>query len=251
MSPQQRESSHLKKSSGTTGSALTDQHSAFLGAVNYYRRFLSNLSTILAPLNQLLQQGRKWSWGKEQELAFAEAKKQLTLTQVFTHYDPQKPLVLSCDAFPYGVGAVISHQLENGDEKPIAFDSRTLSAAEKIYPQLEKEALSVIFEVKKYQQYLQGRHVTIMSDHKPLEYLLGENKPVPVLALALIKRWITILSAHDYTMEFRPGQQHGNADVLSRPAHNGRRNKPSGRSSSANGNTSQHTNRFQSDSLLD
>ena len=194
----------------------TQQLRSFLGAVNYYRRFISNLSTILAPLNQLLQQGRKWSWGKEQELAFAEAKKQLTSTQVLTHYDPQKPLVLSCDASPYGVGAVISHQLDNGDEKPIAFASRTLSAAEKKYAQLDKEALSIIFGVKRFQQYLQGRHFTIMSDHKPLEYLFGENKLVPVLASARIKRWALILSAHDYTIEFRPGQQHGNADVLSR-----------------------------------
>ena len=54
-----------------------------------------------------------------------------------------------------------------------------------------------------------------MSDHKPLEYLLGENKPIPVLASARIKRWALILSAHDYEIQFRPGQQHGNADVLS------------------------------------
>ena len=167
---------------------------SFLGAVNYYRRFISNLSTILAPLNQLLQQGRKWSWGKEQELAFTEAKKQLTSTQVLTHYDPQKPLVLSCDASSYGVGAVISHQLDNGDEK----------------------ALSIIFGVKRFQQSIQGRHFTIMSDQKPLEYLLGENKPVPVLASARIKRWALILSAHNYTIEFRPEKQHGNANVLSR-----------------------------------
>ena len=189
---------------------------SFLGAVNYYRRFIPNLSTTLAPLNQLLQKGRKWSWRKEQDLAFTEAKKHLTSTQVLTHYDPQKPLVLSCDASPYGVGAVISHQLEDGAEKPIAFASRTLSPAEKKYAQLDKEALSIIFGVKRFQQYLQGRQFTIMSDHKPLEYLLGENKPVPVLASARIKRWALILSAHDYKIQFRPGQQHGNADVLSR-----------------------------------
>ena len=106
-------------------------------------------------------------------------------------------------------------QLESGAEKPIAFGSRTLSAAEKKYSQLDKEALSIIFGVKSFQQYLQGRHFTIMSDHKPLEYLLGENKPIPVLASARIKRWALILSAHDYEIQFRPGQQHGNADVLS------------------------------------
>ena len=188
---------------------------SFLGAVSYYRRFISNLSTVLAPLNLLLQQGKKWSWEDEQKVAFAEAKKQLTSAQVLTHYDPHKPLILSCDASPYGVGAVISHYLETEGEKPVAFASRTLTAAEKKYSQLDKEALSIIFGIKKFQQYLQGRHFTIMSDHKPLQYLFGEGKPIPVLASARIRRWALILSSHDYKIEFRPGQQHGNADVLS------------------------------------
>ncbi len=84
-------------------------------------------------------------------LAFKEAKRQLTSTQVLTHYDRKKPLLLSCDASPYGVGAVISHRLDSEGERTIAFASRTLSSAEK---QLDKEALSIIFGIKKFQQYL-------------------------------------------------------------------------------------------------
>ena len=194
----------------------TQQLRSFLGAVNYYRKFLPNLSSGLAPLNKLLQKEVKWTWGKEQKTAFNEAQQQLTSNRVLAHYDPQKPLVLSCDASPYGVGAVISHRLEDGSEKPIAFASRSLASAEKKYSQLDKEALSIVFGVKKFQQYLQGRHFTIISDHKPLQYLFSEDKPVPVLASARIKRWALSLSAYDYTIEHRPGQQHGNADVLSR-----------------------------------
>ncbi len=72
----------------------------FLGAVNYYRKFISNLSDLLTPLNELLQKDRRWSWEKRQMLAFKEAKRQLKSTQVLTHYDPKKPLLLSCDASP-------------------------------------------------------------------------------------------------------------------------------------------------------
>ena len=194
----------------------TQQLRSFLGAVNYYRKFISNLSSVLSPLNKLLQKGVKWTWGEEQRTAFTEAKRQLTSTSVLTHYDPQKPLILSCDASPYGVGAVISHRFKDDSDKPVAFASRTLSSSEKKYSQLDKEALSIIFGIRKFQQYLQGRRFTIISDHKPLQYLFGENKPIPALASARIKRWALILSAHDYTIEYRPGQQHGNADVLSR-----------------------------------
>ena len=75
--------------------------------------------------------------------------------------------------------AVLSHQMSDGKERPIAFASRTLTAAEKNYSQLDKEALSVIFGVKKFHQYVYGRHFVFCTYHKPLVSLLNEHKLVP------------------------------------------------------------------------
>ena len=130
---------------------------SFFGIINYYNRFLPNLSTTLAPLYCLLQKDVKWMWGQEQEEAFSAAKEALQDDSLLVHYDESKPLILACDASQYGLGAVLSHTMEDGTERPVAYASRTLTAAEKRYSQLEKEGLAIIFGTKKFHNYLYGR----------------------------------------------------------------------------------------------
>ena len=157
---------------------------SFLGLVNYYGKFLPQLSSTLSPLYKLLQKHAKWIWGPEQEKSFRSTKTQLTSSCLLVHFDPDKELILSCDASPYGLGAVLSHRMEDGSDKPVAFASRSLAPAEKRYAQLEKEGLAIIYGVKTFHQYLFGRRFTIYSDHKPLQHLFSESRPVPVLASA-------------------------------------------------------------------
>ena len=72
---------------------------SFLGLLNYYGKFLPNLASTLAPLYSLLEKYRAWSWRQEQELAFNKAKQLLTSAKVLVHFDPEKSLLLSCDAY--------------------------------------------------------------------------------------------------------------------------------------------------------
>ena len=122
------------------------QLSAFLGMINYYAKFLPCLSSVLAPLYQLLQKNDRWSWGTEEDRAFQTAKSSLTASSVLTHYDPAKELFLDCDASPYGVGAVLSFRIADGSMKPIVYASRSLNPAEKRYSQLNKEALAIVLQ---------------------------------------------------------------------------------------------------------
>ena len=189
---------------------------SFLGLLNYYGKFIPNLSTILHPLNALLRADQKWIWNKECTEAFRLAKRHLTSAQLLTHYDPTLPLTLAADASAYGIGAVISHSYPDGSERPIAFASRTLSPSEKNYAQLEKEALLLVFGVKKFHRYLYGRSFTLLTDHQPLTTILGPKKGISSLAAARLQRWAILLSAYKYIIKYTKSQAHSNGDGLSR-----------------------------------
>ena len=132
------------------------------------------------------------------------------------HYDPTLPITLAGDASAYGIGAVISHVMPDGTEHPIAFASRTLSPSERNYAQLEKEALSLVFGIKRFHQYLYGRKFTLVTDHKPLLAILGPKKGIPPLAAARLQRWAVLLSAYTYDIRYKSTVAHSNADGLSR-----------------------------------
>ena len=142
-------------------------------------------------------------------------KEMLTSDCLLVHYDPTKDLTLACDASPYGVGAVLSLMDKDGQDKPIAYASRSLAPAERNYSQLEKEGLAIIFGVKKFHTYLFGRHFKILSDHKPLQHIFSPTKATP-MASARLQRWAITLGGYDYTLQYKPGLEHSNADSLSR-----------------------------------
>ncbi|XP_033729753.1 uncharacterized protein K02A2.6-like [Pecten maximus] len=188
---------------------------SWLGIVNYYRKFIPNMATVLEPLTHLLANDVEWQWSQTCANACETIKKLLVSSEVMVHYDPKKPLTLAVDASSYGLGAVISHTIGSND-KPIAYVSRTLTSAERNYSQIEKEALAIIFGIQRFHQYLYGRRFTLLTDHKPLTTILGPKKGIPVLAASRLQRWAIQLSAYQFDIKFRSTDKNGNADVLSR-----------------------------------
>ncbi|XP_045483761.1 uncharacterized protein K02A2.6-like [Harmonia axyridis] len=135
---------------------------AFTGLINYYGRFLENLSSKLYPIYNLLKEGVDFKWDIKCQRAFDTVKKEISSDRVLAHFDPQLTLILATDASPYAVGAVLSHVYPDGTERPIQFASQVLSTVQQKYSQIDKEAYSIIFGVKKFFYYLYGRRFTLV-----------------------------------------------------------------------------------------
>ena len=127
---------------------------------------------------------------------FQECKKLLSTAPVLAHFDPALPIKMAGDASGYGIGAVISQTYPDGKERPIAYTSRTLSSSERNYSQIEKEALSLIFGVKKFYTYLYRRKFTLVTDHKPLITVLGPKNGIPPMASCKAAEMGTTVVSH-------------------------------------------------------
>lgn len=193
-----------------------DEVRAFLGLINYYGRFLSNLSTILYPINQLLKDTVSFDWSKECQHAFNTVKQMIASDLVLAHYDPREILVLATDASPVGVGAVLSHIYKDGVERPIQFASQTLSPTQQRYSQIDREAYAIIFGIRKFYQYVFGRKFILVTDNKPLSQIFAPDKGLPLMSATRMQHYAIFLESFDYQLRVKKSKDNANADAMSR-----------------------------------
>ena len=184
--------------------------------INYHGRFIPNLSTIVHPLNRLLQKDQEFKWTVECDKAFCLAKGSLASSWLLVHFNSDLPIVLECDASQYGIGAVISHRFPNGVNRPIVYASRSLSPAEKNYSWIEKEGLAIVLGVTKFYMYLYGKKFILYTDHKPLLKIFAPGSATPVLVASRLQRWAILLSSYRYEIHYKSLRDIANADALSR-----------------------------------
>ena len=127
-----------------------------MGMVHYLGSYLPDLHTVTRPLNDLLKADIVWSWGPDQEAAFAKVKEMVSCTPVLAYYDATKPTCVSAGASSYGIGGVIMQDQGNGRMKPVAFCSRMLTPTEQRYAQIEKECLASVWACEKFDRFLCG-----------------------------------------------------------------------------------------------
>lgn len=183
---------------------------SFLGLVGYYRKFIKNFAKLTKPMTSCLKKDRKIIHNAEFINSFETCKNVLINDPILQHPDFTKPFLLTTDASNYAIGAVLS-QGPVGTDLPIAYASRTLNPAECNYSTIEKELLAIVWATKYFRPYLFGRKFTILSDHKPLQWLFNVKEPSSKLV-----RWRLKLSEYDYEIKYKKGTLNMNADALSR-----------------------------------
>lgn len=186
---------------------------AFIGMCSYYRRFVDNFSSIIAPLTCLIgkKKGRDAiEWNEEADKAFDFLKEALMTAPVVACPDFSQPFSLQCDASAVGLGSVLTQVFE-GQERPVAYHSRLFTKAERNYSTTERELLAVLDSIRHFRGYLDGMKFAVITDHMALKWLLTLDNPSGRLA-----RWATIISQYTFDIVHRKGIYNVVPDALSR-----------------------------------
>lgn len=192
----------------------TQKHlKSFLGLANWFRNHVKNHSTIVKPLNEMLQnynKSRRLVWTPEAESAFETIKSAIHECPMLFFMDDVSPVYLETDASDYGIGAYL-YQVVDGCQHPIGFLSQAFNARMLNWHTAHKEGYAIFYALLKWEYLLRDRHFILRTDHRNLTQLkqqFGHAQKV--------QRWLTCFQGFDFTLEALPGKANSVADTLSR-----------------------------------
>ena len=155
-----------------------------------------------------------FKWDADCAEAFLKLREALVNPPVLAYPDFAEQFILTTDVSGVGVGAILS-QVQKGQERVIAYASRTLNKAERNYSATERECLGVVWGTDHFHYFLLGAPFIVYTDHNPLSYLRGVAQPQGRLV-----RWMLKLEQYEYEIRYKPGKSIPHADALSRhPAY--------------------------------
>jgi hypothetical protein len=185
---------------------------SFLGAINYYRKFIPHCAEIMAPLSDLTKKIAPGmvEWNEELEDSFTKLKNELAKEPILRLPNLEKDFILQTDASGSGIGCVIMQQYE-GTNHPIAYASRKLLERERRYSVEERECLAIMWGISRFDRYLCGKTFTIETDHCGLQYMKeGRMKNARVM------RWSLALQNYSFNIRYIKGSENVMSDYLSR-----------------------------------
>ena len=186
---------------------------SFLGFASYYAKFVPHFATLAKPLFEMLQM-ETFEWTIEADNRYDQLIRSLLSSKVLRSFQIGVESEVVVDASEVAIGAVLE-QLGH----PVLCVSRQLSAAERNYSQTQREALAVVWAVRRLHKYLYGSKFRIVTDHKALEFIFKPSTSLGKTTSAMLQRWAIELAAYNYEIQHRPGKSIPHADYLSRHSY--------------------------------
>ena len=151
---------------------------SFLGSVNYLSKFITNLSSFREPLQDLLKSSNELVWLKVHDNAFKTLKSAIMKDVMLKYFDSNLSIYIETDVSKKGIGVVMlqpDNSVENtsyievpNNLRPIFYASKTLTATELNYSNIEHEMLGVVFSMLHFKHFMYGRQIHIITYHKPM-----------------------------------------------------------------------------------
>mmetsp|Transcript_27702 Transcript_27702/g.108651 ORF Transcript_27702/g.108651 Transcript_27702/m.108651 type:complete len:202 (-) Transcript_27702:1400-2005(-) len=178
-----------------------------MGLPSYFRRFVPNLSSIAAPLTELLKDGRTFEVTPEVRVAFEKLKNRMCSAPILRlPYLEHLQLEVTTDASEIGMGGILTRK-----GHPVAYESRKFSDTERRYTVHERELYAIVYCMYKWRHFLERPRTTVYTDNAVLKYMTSKVPPSRRMT-----RYPEKLSRFDYVIKHLPGKANVVADALSR-----------------------------------
>jgi hypothetical protein len=192
--------------------------------VGYYRRFIQGYARLAAPLTDAIKEenlpdpkGKAIRITKELRESHRALVRALCVAPIlaFPRFDQDASFIVDTDWSQEhrAIGAVLSQEQE-GLERVIAYGAKKLSRSQANYPATKGELFAVIYFLNHWRYYLKWKRFVLRTDHRALQWIRTMEAPSGMVA-----RWLLTLADYDFEVQYRKGEQHGNADALSRAPH--------------------------------
>ena len=177
---------------------------------------LSNLTNLIRKDADVVAEWKKEIHGK----AMDQLKAALASAPCLKPIDVSRPFRVHVDACKNGrgIGAVLLQEYR-GQWRPCSYFSRALTPAQRQWSATELEAHALVSAARHWERYLQNGHKwTAVVDHKALIYLVVKRTKTNNTRLL---NSVMHLQGHHFDIFHRNGEEHFDADAISRILHSG------------------------------
>ena len=197
----------------------------FLGMTGFYRKFVPSYAKVAAPLTLFLKGDTDESFELDADALAAHEQLKIAITSAPVLALPNKEgaYVLETDASAAQLGVQLLQAQTDGSYRPLGYWSRHCTPPELNYSPTEREALAIVWGVKKCRPYLERTRFVVRSDHQALRWLFSTSSTD---GNPRVVRWKLAMSAYDFSVEYKPGASHKVPDELSRMLTTGHSDPP-------------------------